>query len=614
LGGGGLEINSHALTIHELLGKGSFGDVFGATYNHHDKEFDCAVKCFRWDPREYAVMVKEVAKEIDSLRNAHHANVVHILGMCSDPLAIDSQGAALGVCIVTTRYSCTLRQYLQSGGELEALAFRPRSRWHMKLIILADVAKGMASLHEAFPYPIIHRDLKPENIFIDLCPKGALVRAIVGDLGMAKAKTANLTTTPTHLGTLAYAAPETIEGKFGLPSDVWSFGMVVYFVVTHHVPFHTISTPGELIKAIIDERRPAYTIGPAAATASSEASSNGGSSDATSSRSSASKSETGCEEADDGDKITGGYDIARVEPDCPPRVLQLMHQCWREIGDQRPAFGQIVHELNQLCCSNVVGFFCSPAERVHALHLLPECRALQKQCGDAVEIRLMANIEELAARLEQGNTRVLHLSMHGEDGEDGEADEEQSKRGERGGDARRGVGEEEGGGGEGDERRGVGEEEEGGGECEGPGLVFTQPSTYGFSLQLVPADELAREVAKYAWRDGNDQALSGSIECVMVNACNSIGVANRLVAHGIKFVIAWQYELENTAATLFSTSFYASLQDQPTDFEFAFHKACNTLVQNGYALEDPANAAYANEHPDETAAGIPRLLMPSSRR
>jgi hypothetical protein len=48
-------------------------------------------------------MVKEVATEIDSLRNVHHPNVVNILGMCSDPLSLDSQGAALGVCIVTTR-------------------------------------------------------------------------------------------------------------------------------------------------------------------------------------------------------------------------------------------------------------------------------------------------------------------------------------------------------------------------------------------------------------------------------------------------------------------------------------------------------------------------------
>ena len=77
-----------------------------------------------------------------------------------------------------------------------------------------------------------HRDLKPHNIL------GTNDRWILADFGIAKVdSTVTSTFTRGAMGTPAWCAPEQLDGKHqGEPSDVWSFGVVAWEVITRERP------------------------------------------------------------------------------------------------------------------------------------------------------------------------------------------------------------------------------------------------------------------------------------------------------------------------------------------------------------------------------------------
>lgn len=98
--------------------------------------------------------------------------------------------------------------------------------------ILRDISNALSYLHDR---RITHRDIKPENIVLqksDVKKNGVIYKLI--DLGYAK----ELESTLSIVGTLSYVAPEILENKQYYPSvDYWSFGIVVYEVITGTHPF-----------------------------------------------------------------------------------------------------------------------------------------------------------------------------------------------------------------------------------------------------------------------------------------------------------------------------------------------------------------------------------------
>jgi serine/threonine protein kinase len=90
------------------------------------------------------------------------------------------------------------------------------------------------ALEEAHAKGVIHRDIKTGNIMVN-----AKNQVKVMDFGLAKLKgSLKITKTSSTIGTLAYMAPEQIEGEeVDARSDIFSFGIVLYEMLTGHLPF-----------------------------------------------------------------------------------------------------------------------------------------------------------------------------------------------------------------------------------------------------------------------------------------------------------------------------------------------------------------------------------------
>jgi len=95
-----------------------------------------------------------------------------------------------------------------------------------------QIGEALKAAHEK---EIVHRDIKSENIMITT--QGQIK---VMDFGLAKLKgSLKLTKTSSTIGTLAYMAPEQIQGEeVDARSDIFSFGVVLFEMVTGQMPFH----------------------------------------------------------------------------------------------------------------------------------------------------------------------------------------------------------------------------------------------------------------------------------------------------------------------------------------------------------------------------------------
>jgi serine/threonine protein kinase len=94
-----------------------------------------------------------------------------------------------------------------------------------RLRIFIRICEPVAFAHSR---QVIHRDLKPENVMI-----GAFGEVLVLDWGTARRKDASITTVA---GTQGYMAPEQMAGVTSTPTDIYSLGKVLEYLVTGQGP------------------------------------------------------------------------------------------------------------------------------------------------------------------------------------------------------------------------------------------------------------------------------------------------------------------------------------------------------------------------------------------
>ena len=130
---------------------------------------------------------------------------------------------------------------LVEGGSLAERIVTARPTVQESARLVAEVADTLAYAHR---HGFLHRDIKPANVLID--HHG---RALVADFGIARSPDDGAE--PTSFGTLAYMAPEQVEGKpTDHRADIYSLGVVLYELLVGRLP-HTAADPVALRREIV---------------------------------------------------------------------------------------------------------------------------------------------------------------------------------------------------------------------------------------------------------------------------------------------------------------------------------------------------------------------------
>ncbi|KAJ3672410.1 hypothetical protein LUZ60_007131 [Juncus effusus] len=203
------------------VGEGGFGTVYKGFLRSQDlkgRRIEIAVK--RLKPRSLQGH-KQWLSEVLFLGVVEHRNLVILIGYC----AVDSESEKQIQRLLVYEFmpNKTLEDHLFN-------RVYPPLSWDLRLRIILGAAEGLVYLHEGFEVQIIFRDFKASNILLDKEFKPKL-----SDFGLAReGPTASKTHVSTAVvGTHGYAAPDYIQtGHLTTKSDVWSFGVVLYELLT----------------------------------------------------------------------------------------------------------------------------------------------------------------------------------------------------------------------------------------------------------------------------------------------------------------------------------------------------------------------------------------------
>ena len=156
---------------------------------------------------------------------------------------------------------CLVMEHLE-GKTLDKVLAGEKLRLREVLQLGIEIADGLAAAHAA---GIVHRDIKPGNLMVTAAGSGQRKIKVL-DFGLAKQATgrATLTQAGMVMGTVAYMSPEQAEGRsVDARSDIFSFGAVLYEMVTGQAAFEKESGASTMAAILRDEPAPARTLVPA---------------------------------------------------------------------------------------------------------------------------------------------------------------------------------------------------------------------------------------------------------------------------------------------------------------------------------------------------------------
>lgn len=219
----------------EVVGQGAFAVVKKAVERSTGKTY--AVKII--SKRKITGNPDGVARELEILRRLDHPYIVKLRGFYED---MDNHYLVM--------------EFVSGGDLMDFVAAHGAVGEEAAKEICRQVLEAIKYVHSL---GISHRDLKPDNVLV---AQDDPVVVKITDFGLAKGS-GNATFLKTFCGTLAYVAPEVIDGrqmkatdedKYSSLVDMWSFGCFLYVILTAHLPFSG-STQEELYKQI---RRGSY--------------------------------------------------------------------------------------------------------------------------------------------------------------------------------------------------------------------------------------------------------------------------------------------------------------------------------------------------------------------
>jgi serine/threonine protein kinase len=284
----------------EKIGSGSFARVFKARCKGYAGLV--AVKLLTVDGQGEAAAKKMLLSEVKTLSALTHPNILSLFGVCIEKEHL---------CLITeyaSRHS--LRDVLDSTIALAAAGAGPGAAagagastdgvppplvlpmWR-RFHLLYGVVHAMHRLHANSPRPVLHRDLKSGNLLVT-----EAWECKVADFGMSTglATLSKSTLRQGGGGTIAYEAPEVLDGEdegadpYTTKADVYSFGIIVWEIVTGRVPWQGKTTKFIYTNVCAKFKRP--------------------------------KIPADCE--------------------CPPFLKEVMEECWAPEPADRPSFDALV--------------------------------------------------------------------------------------------------------------------------------------------------------------------------------------------------------------------------------------------------------------------------------
>ncbi len=219
----------------EQLGEGGMGVVYAAL--HRDLGHRVAVKVLRLVFASDSYLLARFREEARALARLESPNIVSAIDLGETP-----DGRPFFVM-----------EFLK-GTDLDTLR-RKRGRLPVEEVI-AYVLQAMEGVAAAHAEGLVHLDLKPANIFLHRPSSGAPTIKVL-DFGLAQLARGGGAREAQLVGSPLYMSPERLcFGEVGIPSDIWSLGIVLWELIVGSTPWKRDSSAGYLSAAMRDPPLP----------------------------------------------------------------------------------------------------------------------------------------------------------------------------------------------------------------------------------------------------------------------------------------------------------------------------------------------------------------------
>ena len=230
--------------VRELIGSGGMANVYKAVMLGHNGPVPVgtvvAVKVLRQEYTHDPDLVRRFKNESKAISLLNHPNIVKVYDV--------SVNDDLQYIVMEYVDGMTLREYLnERGGKLSS-----RETVHF-------ISQILKALEHAHANGVVHRDIKPQNIM--LLDNGQLRMM---DFGIARISRAdNQLLVGKAMGSVHYIRPEQAKGdETDCTSDIYSVGVMMYEMLSGHLPFDADDVVEVAIKQISDQPKSLREIAP----------------------------------------------------------------------------------------------------------------------------------------------------------------------------------------------------------------------------------------------------------------------------------------------------------------------------------------------------------------